>query len=112
MSDEVDVLQQLLKNGSLDQLDTKVKGIALLAVDRGYDHLTNLQQVVLRPHLTQNCSGVTNPGGHHNHCNVVLEGKDLAAALEHEGYYGRILCEDCVNETGQYQREWERIDAE
>lgn len=112
MSDEVDVLRQRLSNGSLDEFDTMVKGIAQLAVDQGFDNLTARQQAVLGPHLTQKCAGVTDPGGHHNDCNVVLEGKKLAAALEQEGYYGSVLCEDCINESEQYNREWERIQAE
>lgn len=112
MSDEVDVLQQLLHNGSLDELDHKVKGIAQLAVDRGFDHLTARQQAVLQPYLTQVCAGVTDPGGHHNDCSVALEGKKLAVALEQEGYYGSVLCEDCIGESEQYDRDWERIQAE
>ncbi len=112
MSDEVDVLRQRLSNGSLDECDAMVRGIAQLAMDQGFNNLTARQQAVLRPHLTQECAGVTNPGGHHNDCNVLLKGKKLAAALEQECYYGDALCEDCINETEQYRREWERIEAE
>lgn len=99
MGDEVDVLRQLLSNGSLDELDPMVKGIAQLAMSQGFDHLTARQQAVLQPHLTQVCAGVTDPGGHHNDCNAALEGKKLAVALEQEGYYGSVLCEDCIDES-------------
>lgn len=112
MSDETDVLQQLINNGSLDDLDSMVKGIAQLAVDQGFDKLTPRQQAVLQSHLTQDCSGVTDPGGYHNECSAVLEGQKLAKALEQEGYYGALLCEDCIDESEQYDREWERIQAE
>ena len=112
MSDEVNVLEQLLSIGAFDNEDNKVSGIAQLAMDKGFDHLSSAQQAVLHPFLTSNCEGVTNPGGHHNECPAVLEGKDLAKALEQSGYYDGVLCENCINETEQYQSEWERIKAE
>lgn len=112
MSDEQKVLGALLRNGSLDNEEVKVKGIARLAVDKGYDHLTPLQKDVIVPFLTRDCDGVNNPGGHHNDCQVELEGAALAAALENEAYYDGVLCENCVNESEQYAREWERIQAE
>lgn len=112
MSDEVQVLEQLFSIGAFDKEDHKVSGIAQLAVDNGFDHLSHAQQAVLRPLLTRSCEGVTNPGGHHNECPAVLEGKDLAKALEQSGYYDGVLCENCINETEQYQSEWERIKAE
>ncbi|AZC31518.1 hypothetical protein C4K38_3559 [Pseudomonas chlororaphis subsp. piscium] len=112
MSEEIEVLKQLLSNGDLDQEDAKVSGIAKLAVDKGFDHLSAAQKAVLNPHLQRACEGVEDPGGYHNECTVVLEGKDLAAALEQAGYYGSVLCENCVNETEQYAREWDRIKRE
>jgi hypothetical protein len=112
MSDEIEVLKQLLDKGHLDNEDAKVSGIAKLAVDKGFDHLSALQKAVITPHLTRACEGVTNPGGHHNECQVVLEGKDLATALEQEGYYGSALCENCINETEQYSNEWDRLEKE
>lgn len=58
MSDEVDVLRQRLSNGSLDECDAMVRGIAQLAMDQGFNNLTTRQQAVLRPHLTQECAGL------------------------------------------------------
>lgn len=112
MSEETQVLAQLFKNGSFDNEDAKVSGIAQLALDKGYDHLTGPQKGVLKPYLTRHCDGVRNPGGHHNECPVVLTGAELATAIENEGYYGAALCENCINETEQYSREWDRIQAE
>lgn len=112
MSHEADVLRQLLNNGSLDEHGDTVTGIAQRAVDQGFENLSDRQKAVLQPYLTQACAGVEDPGGHHNDCNVILEGRALAAALEQEGYYGAVLCEDCVNETEQYEQEWERIRGE
>lgn len=112
MSEEVKVLAQLLKNGSLDNEHAKVSGIAQLALDKGFDHLTEPQKGVLTPFLVKHCDGVTNPGGHHNECPVILEGAELATALENEGYYGAVFCENCINETEQYSREWDRIQSE
>jgi hypothetical protein len=112
MSEEQKVVEKLLENGSLDNEDQKVRGIAQLAVEKGYEGLSKPQQKVLEPFLERTCDGVENPGGHHNECSVILEGEALAEALTHEAYYGGVLCENCVNETGQYAREWEKIQAE
>lgn len=112
MSEEIEVLKLLLDRGHLDNEDGKVSGIAKLAVDKGFEQLSALQKAVLTPLLLRACEGVTNPGGHHNECRVVLEGKELAAALEQEGYYNGVLCENCVNETEQYSNEWNRIQRE
>ncbi|MFP5426337.1 MAG: hypothetical protein ACLGJA_10825 [Gammaproteobacteria bacterium] len=112
MSEITDVLTQLLDTGELDDEDSKVSGIAKLAVDKGFDHLTNPQKAVLAPYLERGCSGVTDPGGHHNECQRTLEGKALATALEQSEYYGEVLCEDCINESEQYSNEWDRISRE
>lgn len=112
MSEEQKVVEKLMENGSLDNEDQKIKGIAKLAVDKGYDSLSKPQQSVLEPFLTRACDGVENPGGHHNDCSRVLEGEAFAEALTHEAYYDGVLCENCINEREQYSREWEKIQAE
>jgi hypothetical protein len=112
MSIEQKVLKVLIENGSLDDEDQKVRGIAQLAVDKGYDHLTGPQQSVVQPFLSRTCDGVEDPGGHDNNCQVTLEGSALVEALSNESYYGGVLCESCVNESEQYSNEWERIQAE
>lgn len=112
MSEETEVLEELLKNGEFDQLDNKVSGIAKLAIDKGFNTLSAAQKAVLEPHLQRECEGVEDPGGHHNECQAVLEGKELAKALERAGYYGCVLCENCVNETEHYEQEWDRIRGE
>lgn len=112
MSDEQKVLEVLIKNGSLDEEDQKVRGIAQLAVDKGYEHLSGAQQKVVQPFLSRACDGVEDPGGYHNKCAVILEGAALAEALTNEAYHGSALCEDCVNEAAQYDNEWARIQAE
>ncbi|MCR8721029.1 hypothetical protein NVV30_20330 [Pseudomonas syringae] len=112
MSEEIEVLKQLLDKGHLDNEDAKVSGIAKLAVDKGFGQLSALQKAVIAPHLQRACGGVTDPGGYHNDCQIALEGKDLATALEQEAYYGSALCENCINETEQYSNEWDRIQRE
>jgi len=112
MSVNIEVLEQLLDKGELENEDAKVSGIAKLAIDKGFDHLTTAQQAVLAPFLQRLCGGVKDPGGHHNECRTVLEGKELATALEQSGYYGEALCEDCINESEQYSNEWDRINRE
>ncbi|WP_460952591.1 hypothetical protein AB6N16_08060 [Pseudomonas marginalis] len=112
MSDEIEVLKQLLDKGHLDNEDAKVSGIAKLAVDKGFEQLSAPQKAVIAPHLQRACEGVTDPGGYHNECQIVLDGKEFATALEQEGYYGSLLCENCINETEQYANEWDRINKE
>lgn len=112
MSDEQKVQKALLNNGSLDNEEQKVRGVAQRAVDKGYHDLSDGQKALLTPWLTRACDGVTDPGGYYNDCQTLLEGEALASALETEAYYGGVLCEDCVNESEQYAREWDRIQAE
>lgn len=112
MSVEQDVLKVLIENGSLDEEDAKIRGIAQLAIDKGYDHLTGPQKRVIESFLSRECDGVEDPGGYHNNCQVSLEGAALVEALTNESYYGGALCEDCVDESERYSQEWERIQAE
>jgi hypothetical protein len=112
MSDEQQVIEKLIEHGILEDEEQRVRGIAQLALDQGYDKLSPLQQGVLKPFLSQACDGVENPGGHHNDCPVVLDGRQLAEALSQQAYYGSLLCQDCVSEKEQYANEWARIQAE
>lgn len=112
MTVEQEVLTILIKNGGLDDEDQKVRGIAQLAVDKGYNHLTGLQKKVVEPFLSRSCDGVEDPGGYHNNCQVTLEGSDLVKALRNESYYDGVLCESCAGESDQYSNEWARIQAE
>lgn len=112
MSVEQDVLAVLIENGSLDNEEQIVRGIAQRAIDHGYDNLSVAQKRVLQPFMSRECDGVEDPGGYHNNCQVILEGAALVEALTNESYYGAALCENCVDESEQYSREWERIQAE
>ncbi|WP_223452279.1 MULTISPECIES: hypothetical protein [unclassified Pseudomonas] len=112
MSIEQEVLKVLIKHGGFDDEDQKVRGIAQLAIDKGYEHLSVAQQKVVQPFLSRKCDGVEDPGGYHNQCAFTLEGAALVEALSNEAYYDGALCEDCVNEATQYANEWERIQAE
>ncbi|MEP8557343.1 hypothetical protein ABKW12_20780 [Enterobacter hormaechei] len=106
------LLDAMLKHDRFHNQNAMVPGIAQRAVDNGYDSLTEKQQAVLYPFLTEKCDGVTNPGGHHNDCQVILEGDDLESAIENEMYYGGLLCPSCVDEKEHYKAEWERIQRE
>ncbi|MGE8294509.1 MAG: hypothetical protein ACN6PH_03085 [Pseudomonas sp.] len=112
MAVEEKVLEALLKNGTMDEEEQKVRGIAQLAVDRGFDALSAAQQRVLEPFLSTPCSGVEDPGGYHNECPRDLEGEDLVEAIEQSVFYGSVLCENCRDETDRYANEWARIQAE
>jgi len=88
--------------------DSKVSGIAKLAVDKGFNTLTPAQQSVIRPFLTQSCDGVRDPGGHHNNCQTRLTEETLKVAYEEMGS-GHLLCEACRNEQAYYEEAWIRF---
>lgn len=87
-------------------------GLAQKAIDNGFEFLSDAQQRVLAPHLSQPCNGVENPGGYHNNCQNVLDGDELVSAYQSQMYYDGLLCQDCQNEASQYIAEWERIEQE
>jgi hypothetical protein len=78
----------------------------------GFDICLSFKKSVLKPYLNQSCDGVIDPGGYHNECQKNLQGDEQAAALGSQAYNGSLLCEKCIDEKEQYDREWERIDRE
>jgi hypothetical protein len=100
MSIEQRVLEVLLKNGSLDDADQNVMDTVRLAVDKGYSHLSESQQNIVQPLLSQTCDGAEDPGGYANNCLVTLEGSTLVKALSDEPYNGGMLCDSCATESG------------
>lgn len=71
------ILHYQITHGVFDSEPQMVQGIAQLAIDKGLSFLTDKQRAVIEPFLTQHCSGVTDPGGHHNDCDRTLMGDDL-----------------------------------
>lgn len=112
MTIETEILAELIKVDALHEESDIVTGIARRAVDFGFETLTAKQQVVINHLLSKACEGVSDPGGFHNNCQAVLDGKDLADATINSGYYGVWLCEDCRNESDGYDRERERFMAD
>lgn len=92
--------------------DSKVPGIAKLAVDRGFDALSPAQKRVLEPFLSKQCSGQTDPGGYSNDCNAVLEGAALLDAYDDCDDSESLQCESCREEGGFYAHQWDRIKDE
>lgn len=92
--------------------EQKVSGIAQRAIDHGYASLSPAQQAVIAPFLSVRCEGATDPGDHHNGCEVTLDGETLLEALESEMHYEAIVCERCRSEYDHYQHQWGKIQAE
>ena len=88
--------------------EDKVLGIARLAVDNGYNHLTDRQKNVLASHLTKRCTGHTDPGGHHNDCNRELSGENLLNAYEQCDDPDALQCESCISEACYERHVWEK----
>lgn len=112
MTVEKEVLEALIKYDMFHNEDSMVPGIAQKAIDTDFDKLSEKQKSVLQPFMKIECVGINNPGGHHNNCQNVLEGKELVNALDNSLHYGAIICEDCRNEEEGYTREWEKIQAQ
>lgn len=96
------ILHHQLTHGLFDNEEQKVKGIAQLAVDKTFDSLTTLQQNVIKPLLAQLCGGVTDPGGFHNDCNLMLTGEALLEAYELCDDGESLECESCRSESSYY----------
>lgn len=107
------LIRTLIEHSAFDNEESKVNGIAQLAVDKGYDSLSILQKRVLTPFLTKQCTGSTDPGGYHNNCQQTLSGSDLIEAIElsDDGLNG-IQCENCRSDDDYYQHQWEQIERE
>ena len=115
MSNEIknDILSHQLEHGVYDNATPSfAQGLAQRATDNGYSTLSTPQQSVLAPFLTQTCCGVVNPGGHHNDCNIVLTEQSLLDAYHESDDSESLQCESCIQEAGDYVREWERIQRE
>lgn len=92
--------------------DRKVAGIAQSAIVNDFANLTEPQQAVLKPFLTQKCSGVTDPGDHHNGCEAPLEDDDLLEAYTFCDDPEVLLCPGCRQEEHDYVVEKAELDAE
>ena len=115
MSNEVkqEILSHQLSCGVFENAKPDFsEGIAQKAVDTSYDTLSPKQQAVLEPFLTHKCCGVTNPGEHHNNCQVVLEENSLLDAYTLSDDNESLQCESCRQEAFDYAAEWERIQGE
>jgi len=102
-----------LENDVFDAADVDfAEGLARLAVDKGFDSLSPRQKAVLEPYLSVHCSGVTDPGGHHNECEALLEGEELLEAYQLSEDSQSLMCENCRSEQGHYQHQWQRMSEE
>ncbi|WP_017445868.1 hypothetical protein [Gayadomonas joobiniege] len=88
------------------------EGIAKRAIAEGFDALSEKQKAVLEPYLSITCSGITDPGGHHNDCAAVLEGESLLDAYHRCEDPEYLICDSCDDEEGYYAHQWDRISQE
>lgn len=109
MAFEEEILSEQIKCDAFYHEDGKVKGIAQLAVDKGWNSLSPLQQRVLNPFLSHPCEGVTDPGGHHNGCEVILTEVELRDAYEEKAQHDSLLCQNCRDEADDIAAHRERF---
>jgi hypothetical protein len=99
MAVEEEILSRQLEQDIFHNEDSKVSGIAKLAIDKGFASLSPAQKSILQPFLSQPCEGVTDPGDYHNDCQVVLEGEELRDAYDNTYQYDGLLCQSCIDEA-------------
>ena len=113
MGVEEKILGQQLARGVFDSATfAGTEGIAKRAVEHGFSSLSPKQKAVLEPYLSRLCSGVTNPGGHHNECAVELEGEALMEAYQRCVDTDSLTCDGCNSEEGYYAHQWDKISKE
>ncbi|MBP6863409.1 MAG: hypothetical protein KBC57_13765 [Neisseriaceae bacterium] len=88
--------------------DSTANGVARLAIDKGYDQLSNKQKYVVDGFLTGFCEGDPIL----KDCNRRLEDELLLEALEEEIVYGRLMCSDCRHQTDHQVHTWSRMEKE
>ncbi|MDO6713414.1 hypothetical protein Q4567_22005 [Aliiglaciecola sp. 2_MG-2023] len=107
------ILDYQLKHGVFDNAAfAGAEGIAKRAVAEGFETLSIKQKSVLEPYLSNTCSGVTDPGGHHNECKAELEGEALLDAYHRCDDTECLVCESCDSDEGYYAHQWDRISQE
>lgn len=108
MGVEENILDYQLDHGVFDDATfAGAEGIARRAVSEGFNTLSPKQKTVLDPYLSKRCSGVTDPGDHHNGCNAELKGEALLDAYHRCEDTECLQCDDCNSEEGyiSHQRE-------
>lgn len=103
------LLQTLFDNDVFYNADSKVSGIARLAIDKGYDSLSPAQKSVIQPYFSKPCEGINDPGGHHNDCKNMLTDDELETAYDNYHHNESLLCESCIEELGFYEHQWEKF---
>ena len=107
------ILDYQLNHGVFDSSTFPgAEGIAKRAVAEGFDTLSTKQKLVLEPYLTKTCSGVTNPGGHHNDCSTELKDEELLDAYHRCDDTECLVCESCNSEEGYHAHQWDKISRE
>ncbi|EKO3695199.1 hypothetical protein P0F40_003341 [Vibrio metschnikovii] len=113
MSIEEAILQYQLEHGVFESAKfSGTEGIVKCAITKGFNSLTLKQKAVLGPYLSTTCSGVTDPGGYHKDCSVVLEGEALLDAYNRCDDIECLTCDSCNSEEGYYAHQWDRISRE
>ena len=104
------ILEHQITHGVFDTASFEgTEGIAKLAVSKGFDSLSPKQKAVLTPYLSVTCSGITDPGDHHNDCSFELTGTDLLEAYQRADDTECLVCESCNSEQGYFAHQWDRI---
>lgn len=113
MKIEEKIFESQLEKGVFDAPGVDFAGgLAQLAIDKGYNSLSQKQKAILEPYLSVRCSGVTDPGGHHNGCDALLEGEDLLEAYQLCDDSESLICGSCRDDQGYYEHQWQKISEE
>lgn len=105
-SNETKILIYLLKVDEIQ--DSKAKGIALSAIDKGYDSLTPAQKSVLEPFFNPDCEGdVVN-----RDCSNTVSNEDFVKSIEDYAFLEKISCRRCLEQAEHQEYTWNRMSKE
>lgn len=108
-----EILDYQLAHGVFDDVSlSAAEGIAKRAVTEGFSTLSPKQKAVLEPYLSKTCSGVTDPGDHHNECSAELKGEELLEAYQRCEDTESLVCDSCNSEVGYYAHQWDKMSKE
>ncbi|MGF1903546.1 hypothetical protein [Aliivibrio salmonicida] len=106
------LLTTLIEIDKFHNSSTMVSGIAQLAIDKGYNLLSDKQKAILKPFLSEPCSGSINLERHHNGCKTILIDAILLDAYESTDDSETLQCETCREEDSFYYYQREKLNQE
>lgn len=104
MSNEEIILNYLITTDRI--YDENHRGIALSAIDKGYDKLTDRQKYCLKKYFNPQCEGGFLDAICHHSVNNVEFKNCIEASSE------KIMCNQCLHDSIDRKNHWDKIQKE